>query len=406
MIELSASEQEKVLEALQSNDASIRTSFLIGRDEEDYGARFLEGDWGQGDIAIGLEGQLDRCLPRRLISSDATSVEMYVVVNGISIPQMMGCRTSMKINEDKMSTDIGSASGGALLPEVKLRQFTEYVGPPESIVRDCLYRVADVGGYDKSQIDVDEIGTPILSFVGEEGFRSEESAFDPLSRVFEQIPYISRDTASGGNKTTISQEFGRLEDVSRTFHASDLRNWAPPERADPLYSGVEVYRANEDGSDAYREHAEVFYYGVDEQPRANVVLTIPLNDVTAEGPANAATLANERALLLTMGLYKGTDLLLPYFYPLIQSLDVFKVLEDWEDDDGKWDRLWLLRADTYKHKRSRGQRQSSTGVAVSRGVQGPGYSTSINYTATLLEEDLIKPPALIVPAISAGILDN
>lgn len=400
MIELEARDQAAVLDALEDPDGfSAGTVLLIG--EENYGGVFSDGNWGQSDIAIGLECTLGARLPRR---REGASTKLYAQVNDVLIPQLMGRSRGQKFIPNTDTTDFSAASWGAFLGEVYLRVRVEYPGvPPEDIIRDCLYRVE---GYDKSLIEVDDVGAPTLNFVGQEGFKPQETAADPLSRILEdeQLPYVCRDTAIGGNKTKISRTLGDAKDVSRTFHASEFANWAPPERADPQYSEVEVYRENSDGRDAYRVTAKVFYYGVDDQPIRDTVLLIPFNDDTSDGPANAQSRANERALALSRGFYKGTDLRLPRYYPLIECLDVFKIYERWEDDDGIWDRAWLLQADAYRHKRARAGQQSS---ATSRGSEGPGYSTSLAaYTAAILEEELLKIPALIVPGISSGVLLN
>lgn len=396
-------EQNAVLDALDNPGGfSARTILFIGDDGENYGKRFSDGNWGQSDIAIGLECTLGGRLPRRL---EGAETKLYTQVNGVLIPQMIGRSRSQQVGQS--TTNFSAASWGAFLGEVKLRARVEYEGvPPEEIILDCLYRVADAGGYDKGMIEVDAAGTPILSFVGQEGFKPEETAADPLSRVLEdeQLPYVCRDTASGGNRTKLVS--GLEGDVSRTFKASEMPNWLPPERADPQYSEVEVYREIQDGTDAYRVTANIIYFGIDDQPLANVVLCIPLNDETADGPANAQGRANEKAASLSMGLYKGTGLRLPHYYPLIECLDIFRILEMWRDDDGTWDREWLLQVDAYRHRRARSQQNSTRSQQDSTTSESPGYSTQVAHTATILREELLATPTLIVPRASSGVLQT
>jgi hypothetical protein len=85
------------------------------------------------------------------------------------------------------------------------------------------------------------------------------------------------------------------------------------------------------------------------------------------------------------------------------------------DDDGLWHRSWLLRVMQYKHVYS-AQSSSTSTTSGTTGVSiiGPAQSyatnqamtllSGINYIATLLEEDLVRVPTLIVPGVSSGVL--
>lgn len=397
-------DQELVLEALEDVEGMRAEAVLfIGGSQEDYGRRMVLGDWGQSDVAISLEATIAGRLPRRF---EDANTSLFVRVNDVLIPQQQGKQSGFKVQDDLVTSVLTAESGGALLSRVKLRGAgAEYEGlPPEDIARDAFYRVADVGGYDKALIDIEPLGAPLLYFVDDTGFKAQESASDVLSRVLEQVPYVPRDNVYGGNKTRVDYGVGSSssQGITRTFRAAEFANWTPPQRKDPRYSNVEVYRENEDGTDAYRASADIAYYGVENPPYADTPLQIPSNDTSANGPANAQASANQKALLLGRGLFGGVDLILPYFYPLVECVDAFEVYEVWRDDDGLWDRLWYFEVDAYKHKKSQVGGGASTGGA--RGTDRLGLSTTVSYTAMLLEEDLVQPPTLVVPPPSSGIV--
>jgi hypothetical protein len=391
MLKLSDADEQKVMEAVTSPGGfTAQPALTIEGRSEDYGKRLLSGDWGQEDVSIGFQGNISDILPRSLGGARAT---FSVRVEDVEIQQLAGVRSRIKVNEDLSSCTFGTTSGGALLQEVKLREFKDYPGEaPERILQDVFYRVANVGGYDRGLIDIDAVGTPLLYFVDSDGFKPEESVSDVLSRVLEQVPaYSSRDIAFGGNRTRVVGAIGKGDDVTRTFDGLKMPNWTPPELIFPQYSEVEVYREDANGNDAFRQVAPIYYVGLDSSAIADTPLQIPLNDTSPEGSANAQALANEKALAIGRGLYSGQDLVLPYFYPLIQCFDMFELLDGWRDDDGLWDRAWLLQVDGYKHTYGRGGESSL-------------LSTSIKYTATLTKEDLIDVPAFIMPRVSTNVL--
>ena len=375
----SAKDHEKVFEASLDWEASdLAPMLLLFVGEEDLSERLESGQYGQDLAPITLDGTLSGVLPLRL---EGGPVRVEVEVGGVLVPGLRGFVSIPEEGDDRASTRQLASSAGALLSRVKLRQVVEYPGnTPEYVVRDALYRLP----YERGLVYVESVGTPILNFVLDGGFTEEQSPQDILSRVEEQAPYSFRDTAYGGHVAEVSLGLGRAPEPFFVYDSSELLAWKRPARAMEQYAYVEVFRKNPDGSDAYRQTAEVDYPGVDYPPFAGLTLSVPFDDETGDGPRRAQQHANDLALAHGRGLY-SSDPTLPYM-PLLERNDAFGVRDVSEDDDGFWERVWLHRVDKFQHPFSR------------------GLETKTSCQATVRDEQRVKAPTLVLAAFSPGVL--
>lgn len=413
----SAAAQSEVLAAVQSPD-DVRISLRLDVGGEDCSERLFDGDWGQSDIAISLRGSISGILPRRL---EGAAITLSVLVNGIPVPQLRGNFSAMSTNTDLSSTAIQAASSGALLPRVKLGEIVSYEGvPPEYIIQDALLRCsAPTGGYDAANFEIEAVGSPLLDFTGSKSFKPQESPKDILSHMAQdqQFSYIFSDTANNGHRATVDRGTGSTNSIDYQYNAQDFPSWQPPVRKTEQYSHVVVYKEGADNTWEYSARSDVEYRGVDTPPFANTPLLIPLSASTGFGTDVAQQLAYSQAEGLSRGQYTGT-VTLPFFNPLLQSLDTARVDDTVRDDDGMWNRAWLLRVDQFNHIYSANSSSASSssatqGVSVFGAAARIGSSTtyltlasSVNYTATLLEEEFIRPPTLLLGGVSAGVLES
>lgn len=381
--------------------ASVR--LLVGG--EDYSERIdyeEGGDWGQSEIAMGLQLGLAGFLPRRLLGAP---VELSVGLEGVFVEQFTGFDSKHKVEGETTSEAQGASeepdgrsltilrarSAGALLEKVPLGgSGREYPGlPPEAVVFDAVSGLP----YDDRAVSIQPVGTPTLFFTGDEGFKPTDTRGDVLSRVQEQILYSFRDTARNGFVASVDSPVARPEEVTRTYASREIPFWVPPERTDELYSGVMVYYEAEGGPDdtaSYRAFQEVVHRGLDYQPYFGSVWWVPFSDSSAAGPAAAAQFAYYLADSVSRGIFQGTDMFLPSFYPLVEKGDVVRLLAEESDDDGSWDREYLARVDSFKHPLGT---EEGDFVAL---------DTQVSYTAVLAAEELIRVPALIVPRTGPG----
>lgn len=370
-------EQRIVEEAIRNPEGmTARLVLLIGG--EDYGERMIEGEWGQTEIPISLDATLGGVLPRRL---ENETVRLSVEMAGIVVPQMAGYLSMAETGEDLISTDLLSASAGALFSGENAITFGEDLdfpgNSPEFIVREAAYRMP----YEKGQVRIDPLGLPTLAFEGDTGFRGEEEVGAILSRLDELKLYLFRDTAEGGFAATAVSPLSRRE-PARTYLAQDMPNWRPPPRVELYYSDVAVF-SPERRFEPVR--ATIEYRHLGRQPFGDQTKWIPLEDPTEEGADSAAQKAFDEAERLS-NLTHRSEAMLPAFDPLIEKGDPFRVEETFRDDDGTWDRAWACEFEALKHP------------------FGESLDTMANYAGTIVEEEKIRIPALIVPALSAGML--
>ena len=380
-LELASARDQAIVEDAVKNPDGVSWRVVLLIEGADYSERVEEIEWGQADIAISMVATLAGVLPRRL---EGATVRLYAEVEDVLVPGMVGVKTLPEVGEDNASTELLSASAGAELATTKLGEPVSYPGrSPEFVVRDALRRIKS---YERGAIRVDPLGTPIFNLVGQTSFRPEEFCLDVLSRVNHVAElYLFRDTPPGGHAATASLGLGRAEEVSRTYDWRDLAGWRRPTRKTEQYAAVEVFRELPNGEDDYRRRADVPYRGLDRPPDPDHVLMIPSTDDTPGASDRALRRARDDAEKLARGLYGG-EVGLPAFDPLVQKGDLLRVDSEDRDDDGLWDRAYLLRVKTYKHPRKR------------------SLETIVGYSATILEEDLIKPPAFVMPGLSGATL--
>lgn len=385
----------------------VNLRLLIGNEEYTERIDFEEGgDWGQSEVAMGLQLGLADFLPRRLLGAP---VQLWAGVEGVLVPQFTGFDSKHKIEGETTEAQSGgqatgepdgrsltvltARSAGALLDKVPLAADRSYPGlPPEAVVFDAVLGLP----YDDRAISVQSVGTPTLYFVDDEAFKAYvDTRGDILGRVQEQVLYSFRDTAYNGFVASVDSPVAKGEDVTRIYASRELPFWVPPERIDELYSGVRVFYEPEGGQgdpDAYSVFQEVVYRGLDYQPFFGVVLTVPFSDASAAGPAAAAELAYLLADSLSRGLYRQKDMYLPSYYPLVEKGDVLRLYAEESDDDGSWDREYLARVDAFKHPLGAEEGKFVT------------LDTQVSYTAVMAAEELIRVPALIVSrGLSGGV---
>lgn len=411
-----ASQQTKVMQAIAAREGLFPKLILL-LDGVDLSGRLAfqeSGTWGQSEIPITLDFSIAGILGRRF--QDA-KCELFVEIDGVVIPQMTGWVTtpspggsggsgesgggtaSMISPSQRVGTELISASAGSLLPRTTLDAFTEYRGnTPEFIARDAVYRV---GVYDRGQIRIDPLETPILEFVADTGFTAQETCSDVLSRLvdtntsattgaitaIQKVPYLFRDTALNGFRAQIDKGLGS-RDWIHSYQANEIPDWIPPQRKTERYSQVIVFRENPEattttpGEDRYAifESAEINYTRPIRPPFAHTTLYIPFEDTSADGPRLARNLAYSQATIHGRGIYQ-VNVSLPSFDPLIERGDVHRVDEVHRDDDGLWERAWLMAVDGFTHNFS-----------------AESLGTEVSASAVIIEEEQIRAPAFINPS--------
>lgn len=391
---VSKREQDIAIEALESRAADIASTMFIGdipttdTPDRDYGLKITEAKWGQTGIPITLDVTVGALPPR---AYENETIYFYSNVEGIPIQQLVGTWTASQTNTSKTrdaTTEFLASSTGALLSRKQLAGWTEYQGLyPHEIIRDVVRRLP----YDS--IRIEETDRPLLVLTRQNGFKPQAKCSDVLSKVFQAVPnYIPFDTAFNGFECRLDRGLGAADDITRTFDAEDIPDWIPPTRATDLYSHVEVYQYTSDGLDyAFYARADIYYFGLDKQPEPDTPLSIelqadPENLLTQE---DADNLARDLAAQHSRGLFAG-QYTLPYFWPFIEKRDLMAVEEIRRDEGGVWNRRWLMGVTSYNHQR-----------------QASGYSTQVNFSATLDVEEKIAVPTIIVPSsVSLGVLST
>lgn len=385
-----------------------RIGFLVG--DEDLTPNLKEAEWEQVEIPITVDATLAGYVPQRL---QTASTKLLVEINGALVPQLHGEKTAVRPGEDAFTTDMLSSSPGALLNSddaITLDEYTEYPNiPPHLVCGDVVRRLP----YDKTLIEIAEIPGVRVNFSGtgtEPGFLAEEKTGDVLSRLgaLQNVGYDYRDTAYKGFVASIPTPIGRLDGADsslhpsrapKSYHARRLPDWNSNRPATPelLYRDVRVFCTDALGRLDWEIFEEVPYVGDIPIPQKGRTMHVPFNDYTPNGYQNgrrhAARLALDLARMVSFG-----EMLLPCFDPLYERGDRYRVAEDVKDlTGGHTEILWAMRTEAYKHGYNAQLGQG--GGSEDSGILG----TQITYSATILEQQKVRPPALIVPGRSPGI---
>lgn len=401
----SSRDQERVEEAIRAASSpdgepyTARIGLYANSDTEDLSGKLLAAQWGQAGIPITCEASLQGTLPRRL---EDCQTRLVTEIDGVPIQQMWGEKTMYADSEDAHTTEIISSSTGSLFhgdDAIKLGRFTEYrATPPDRMVFETARRLP----YNQNLIEIDAIPGVTLSYEGSgenPGFAAHEPTGAILDRIAatETAGYDYRDTAMNGLRATIPAPLSRLSGSEWKYHASRMPDWLKnrPKPPSVRYSDIRAYHIGADGNVAWEVIEEIPYQNIARPPHAGRTLPIVFDDDSAEGPDNARKRIAALALDIARGLSTG-ETLLPTYNPLIERLDTFSVVEPRIDSDGIWELLWAFRIGTYRHLYDGG----SSGGSEDAGLLG----TLVGYTATIIEEDRIRPPDLIVPAYSPGLV--
>lgn len=380
-----------------------RLALLV--DEEDLSSRFEKGEWGQTEAPITLDATIAGYLPRRLHHAPVTLLAEIV---GIPTHQLVGHKTALLPSDDPYSTDVISSSAASLAAgedAIKLGTFTEYAGlTPEHIAFDALKRLP----YNRNQIQIHPVTGVTLNFTGtgeSPGFLAHEPVGAVMSRLADNqtIGYRHRDTGSNGCTVSVPAPLGRHHATTpegnwRSYSSSQFPNWDQQRPHPPTlrFHAVRVYHHGEDGRPLWERIVEVPYpegasLGGSPRPHAGRTLDISSEDASDAGPDNGHKRASRKALELARETSSGNTLNLPVFDPLLEQDDPIDVAEIYRNDDGLFEVLWAMLVKTYRHL---------YGIANDQGTPGLGagsLDTEISYTATILAEDKIAVPTLLVP---------
>lgn len=391
----SLSDEKKLEEAIADPDRS-RVSYVlsIGDSNIPFGEKISseEGEWGTDESGVCyLDLLLSTPMPRRL---EGAPVRFYVLIDGVTVPQVTGIDSLSEIGQDRASTNFQARSAGGLANEITLDEEIEVSGwPPEQIVRRASLKLP----YERGGVKVDKLAEPLLYFTQVEGtrFLPEQHPSDMYSAVQEKAPYIYRDTYTGGFVASASTALGRGATPQRIYNANEIRGsasagssggWRPPPRVEERYGRVVVFRRNPDDSYAFFSEANVLYRGNSYPPQRNRTFYVELQDPTGDGYKRAQNLAYDLAGRFARGVYKD-EMILPAFDPRIEKGDAFIVEETYRDLEATYQRRWLGWVEKIK--------QSINTL-----------DTTVGYSAMLVFEDRLDIPALAMAGISGGVLET
>ena len=368
---------------------------------DDLSERLEKAEWGQDEIPITLDASIASYLPRRLADARMRLITEH---GGVPVEQLRGEKTMFLPGADAYTTDLISSSAGSLLygrDSIKLNEFVEYPGvPAHQVAYDAARRLP----YDRPQIDIEVAEGVVVVWVGHTGnpgMFEHEPAGEILNRLADDVTvgYQYRDTASGGFRAWLPKPLGITEafDVPdhRRYAAAQLPNWdlqrpmPPPER----FTDVRVFhRSPVDNKLLWEVWQEVPYPPDVRPPHANRTLHIHSQDASVDGPYHGNQRALREALDIARRVSTGDELVLPSYDPLLEKFDPVQVTEPRRDDDGLWEVVWQMRTETYRH------------VFDGSNDQGGTLSSKIAYTATILSEERIDTPFLLIPRPTGGVV--
>lgn len=402
MIQLPSKSEQELVEGFvddwELSSEAPRLVLTVGG--EDFSDRIPSGDVTHGGIAIDIETTFAGDLPLRLWRAP---VALDAAIGGARVPMLRGIASLIEPDDDRTSTTLRAASAGAWAERSPLNETVEYSGVrPDHVVRDALRRLP----YEQGAVRVQSLESPLLYFARgtEDGpFEADQTVNDVLSKVGEKVPYVYRDTALGGHFAGLSPGLSRAPEVPARmrFRAEELLFWKSPALALEQFARVVVFKNNPDGTPAFEPAVANVTYGGDFPPPPGAIMRVPF---TGTDVTEAWRLAYEKALELSRGLYTSEPVL--SFDPLLERTDVFTVTETKDEDGDIYEREWLHYVEGYEHAwnlEERGASAANTAEAAG-GASESGFQTTPTCSVTLLNEERIKAPALIVPGPSAGVI--
>ena len=370
--------------------------------EEDLAPYAVDAEWGQEESPITLDATISGHLPNYLTTAPTS---LYIEHDGILLPQVPAAKTTTVSSTTRNQTDLISSSPFSLSSgedAIKMGRFTDYRGrSPERVAWDAAARLP----YDKSRIRIDDVQRTSLDYNGAgeyPGFGAEEPVGAVFSRLSEErgVGYHYRDTADRGLVIYLQRPLGRGHgDVPdgrfRVYSHSRLPNWETARPTPPAlrYSAVRVFHNDpQTGRLLYESVWPVDYPEGVVKPHRGRTKEIAIEDGSDTGPAYARSRAIREAQELARAPFEGADLTLPAFDPLIEKEDPFWVNERIRDFKGEvWEIFWRMRVSGYRH--SYGATGTSGG---STKRSAASLTTTVSYTATVLNEDRIHVPTMLL----------
>lgn len=349
--------------------------------------------WGQTEIPISLDATLATYLPPRL--QDAP-IRVVAEVEDVPVLGMVGEKTTTRPSTDEYRQDLFSSSAGSLLggdDAIKLGKFTEYPSDaPDQVVFDVVSRLP----YDQSNVSIQPIPNVRVSYAAsgaQPGFLSHERTGDVLARLGAEqtVGYDYRDTPYRGFVAWVPEPISRLvgDASGPSYASSQCPDWhkyrpsPPPVR----YHSVRVFHLDPDSGEELWEWVEPIPYPPGTRvPHEGRTKDIPWEDATEAGMTSARQRCVDEALLEARALYTGR-MLLPAFDPLVHRGDPYTVFDRTKDLDGHREILWAMEISSYHHLYGDAQQNEEAGL----------LGTEVSYAAFMLHQDLVKPPAFVMP---------
>lgn len=353
MIQLETQERtERIKQAIEDREPARVVSFSLGGEE--YASRFEGGtiEHPKDGVAMVLDTTLAGSLPGRL---ENASINIRVEMGGILLPRFVGYLSSARKTGGRVEVRAGSL--GSYLPDVALGSFFQTLNEPAAHV----VRRGVVGRLPYANVSVEE-STVTITRMGEDGFERIASVADLLSVVSEQSNLVFFDDVFRGFRGVLNPGTGEGRPVVWRYHENDPGvEWTPPKGERARYTHVEVYRQNENGTDAFvPQRAAVNFTGIGFRPPVESVKYVPFDDTSPDVQRKARELANQLAARETAVVGDHT-LVVPY-NPLLEKTDVVVVTDEEEGDGGYTERHWACVV--WNPKEVLAHRHELTGTAI------------------------------------------
>ena len=358
-------------------------NLVIGND--DYSDIF-----DKGDIKIGGDSPawlLTANLPTKIRRSlERAPVRFETVIGPYTIPILEGRMLSrVPSTSDDYSTDLIFGTPGSFLDKVKLKEPLSYSGrTPHAVLRDAIFRVRD---YNRSMVQIPNFTSPLLYFTGENAFADEDTPKTIMDAVLEKLKFVQYDTmANYGTRILLDPAAGEGYPYVWEYDAQgpEVFRWNEPAWASPdeQYTSVIVRDRYEDGTLRILYEAPVNYAGFEYAPTADQPLFIPWEAVEASA-IDARTLAIQTAESLSRGGYRAEYEVA--YNPLLEPADVLIAYEEYEDQTGKYERVWRQIVEALTHT-----------------IDESGARTAIGYRSYILSEERLPDPAIRLPGVTPG----
>lgn len=363
--------------------------------------RWEQGDWQIQDSGFGWHLSMDiwGMLPGSAFDYQNAFLSIKAEFNGILV-SALDAPVSIPEERPDYTTNILAGTPGVLVDKIPLGAPVEYGATgevtPTWVIRDALYRVPY---YDRGYIQIPEFDRPLVNRLLANGDGFEDAAYPKdILTAMQEITSCTYNDLPVRLGHTVGRDVGLGEGRPIVWHfdeeddrqvLEEFQNPAPA-APDEQYTKVVCRDRFDDGTIRIWEEADVDYSRLRYPPPPGRILFVDFKSTDPDVTLTSATARDrviEEVRVLERLLHFGS--IVTSFNLFLEPGDVITISSTREDDMWRYRLLWRAVIEGIAHRF--GGEETIT--------------TQIDYRAVLMSEERIAPTPIVLPGVTAQVVD-